>query len=148
MISAKTRIATVGGIGSGRSHHLSAADKCEQWRSIDLAHLKRMGLLKPIAGGRIKAITWKYDQGGLDKLGIIPSPAGIRFVKRDDEGKLAATFVAYTHTPISLAASASGSVALDAEGPPASSTGSTVCGVGAVEDYDMQANRRHRIGGG
>jgi len=88
----------VGGIGSGRSHHLGAADKCEQWRSIDLAHLKRMGLLKPIAGGRIKAIVWKNDQGRFDKLGIIPSPGGIRFVKRDDEGKLAGMFVAYTHT--------------------------------------------------
>ena len=35
------------------------ASKCEHWRSIDLADLKRMGLLKPIVGGRIKAITWK-----------------------------------------------------------------------------------------
>ena len=58
-----------------------------------------MGLLKPIVGGRIKAITWKRDDGGLDKLGIIPSARGIRFVKRDDEGKLAGLFVAYTYTP-------------------------------------------------
>src|SRR5262245_37678469 len=33
------------------------------------ADLKRMGLLKPIVDGRIKAITWKRDDGGLDKLG-------------------------------------------------------------------------------
>src|SRR5262249_18254901 len=99
MISAKTRIATVGGIGSGRSHHLGAADKCEQWRSIDLAHLKRMGLLKPIAGGRIKAIVWKNDHGGFDKLGIIPSARGIQFVKLDDQGKLAGLVVAYAYTP-------------------------------------------------
>src|SRR5262249_50074447 len=94
---AKTRTATVGGIGSGRS--LGAASKCEHWRCIDLADLKRMGLLKPIVNGRIRAITWKNDQGGLDKLGIIPSAKGIQFVKRDDEGKLAGLFVAYTHTP-------------------------------------------------
>src|SRR5215471_36612 len=98
MISAKTRIATVAGIGSGRSHHVGAAGKVEDWRAIDLADLKRMGLLKPIVGGRIKAIVWKNDQGGLDKLGIIPSARGIQFVKRDDEGKLAGLFVGYTHT--------------------------------------------------
>jgi hypothetical protein len=47
----------------------------------------------------IRAITWKNDQGGLDKLGIIPSAKGIQFVKRDDEGKLVGLFVSYTHTP-------------------------------------------------
>jgi hypothetical protein len=89
----------MGGIGSGRSHHLGAADKCEHWRSIDLADLKRMGLLRPIVNGRMRAVTWKTDHGGLDKLGIIPSAQGVQFVKRDDEGKLAGLFVAYTHTP-------------------------------------------------
>ena len=79
----------LGGIGSGRSPHLGAASKCEHWRSIDLADLKRMGLLKPIVGNRIRAITWKNDRGGFDKLGIIPSARGIQFVKRDDQGKLA-----------------------------------------------------------
>ena len=78
----KTRMATVGGIGSGRSHHLGAASKCEHWRAIDLADLKRMGLLKPIVDSRIRAITWKNDDGGLDMLGIIPSPGGIRFDAR------------------------------------------------------------------
>jgi hypothetical protein len=57
-----------------------------------------MGLLKPIVDGRIMAITWKNDHGGLDRLGIIPSPGGIRFVKRDTQGKLVGVFVAYTHT--------------------------------------------------
>ena len=91
-------MASIGGIGSGRSSHLGAASKCEHWRSIDLADLRRMGLLRPIMGGRIRAITWKNDHGGLDKLGIIPCPGGIRFVKRDDEGKLAGLFVAYIST--------------------------------------------------
>jgi len=58
-----------------------------------------MGLLKPIVRDRIKAITWKRADGGLDKLGIIPSARGIQFVKRDDQGKLAGLFVAYTCTP-------------------------------------------------
>src|SRR5262249_48455316 len=78
---------------------LGAASKCGHWRSIDLADLKRMGLLKPIVGDRIKAITWKRADGWLDKLGIIPSARGIQFVKRDDQGKLAGLFVAYTCTP-------------------------------------------------
>src|SRR5262245_44201321 len=67
---AKTWTATVGGIGSGRS--LGAASKCEHWRSIDLADLKRMGLLKPIVDGRIRAITWKNDHGG--QVGHHPEP--------------------------------------------------------------------------
>src|SRR6516162_9561111 len=71
------------------SPHLGAAGKCEHWRSIDLADLRRMGLLKPIVGNRIRAITWKNDRGGFDKLGIIPSARGIQFAKRDDQGKLA-----------------------------------------------------------
>jgi len=95
----KDESARVGGLGSGRSLHLGAASKCEHWRSIDLADLKRMGLLKTLVGGRVKAITWKRDDGGLDKLGIIPSARGVQFVKRDDQGKLAGLFVAYTYTP-------------------------------------------------
>ena len=66
----------MGGLGSGRSLHLGAAGKVEHWRAIDLADLRRMGLLKPIAGGRIRAITWKNDHAGFDKLGIIPSGRG------------------------------------------------------------------------
>ena len=58
-----------------------------------------MGLLKPIVDGQIRAITWKNDHGGFEKLGIIPSASGIQFVKRDDQGKLAGLFVAYTCTP-------------------------------------------------
>jgi len=64
-----------------------------------LADLKRMGLLNDIVGGRIRAITWKRDDGGLDKLGFIPNPRGIRFVKLDDEGKLAGLFAPYFYTP-------------------------------------------------
>jgi hypothetical protein len=58
-----------------------------------------MGLLKPVVGDRIRAIRWKNEHGGFDELGIIPAANGIRFVKRDDEGKLAGLFVAYTYTP-------------------------------------------------
>jgi hypothetical protein len=52
----EVRTATVGGIGSGRS--LGAASKCEDWRSIDLADLKRMGLLKPIVGPQRMSIKF------------------------------------------------------------------------------------------
>jgi len=50
-------------------------------------------------GGRIRAMTWERADGGLDKLGIIPSARGIQFVKRDDHGKLDGLFVAYSYTP-------------------------------------------------
>jgi len=52
----------------------------EDWRSIDLADLQRMRLLKPIVGGRIRAITWKSTDGQLDTVGVIPGARGIRFV--------------------------------------------------------------------
>jgi hypothetical protein len=50
------------GFGSGQSH-VGPAGKVDHWRAIDLADLRRLGLLKPIVGGRIKAITWKRDDG-------------------------------------------------------------------------------------
>src|SRR5262249_37945752 len=90
---------------SGRSLHLGAAGKVEHWRAIDLADLRRMGLLTPIAGGRIRAIRWKNTDGGFHELGIIPTANGVRFVKRDDEGKLAVLFVAFTYTPTVFAGS-------------------------------------------
>ena len=87
----------MGGIGSGRTYHIGAAGKCERWRSIDLAELKRMGLLKPITGGNIRAIVWNVD-GRLDKLGVIPQAKGICFVKRDGQGQLSSLFVPYVIT--------------------------------------------------
>ena len=68
----------MGSIGSGRTYHVGAAGKCEHWRSIDLADLKRMGLLKPIAGGNIRAIVW-HAEGRVDRLGVIPEAKGVRF---------------------------------------------------------------------
>ena len=111
----------------------SAASKCEHWRSIDLADLKRMGLLKPIVGDRIRAITWNNDYGGFDKLGIIPSARGIQFVKRDDQGKLGGLFVAYTFTTHDVWRLPQVVRALGAGGAPASSMVSTACGVGGAE---------------
>ena len=57
------------------------------------------GTAQTYRGWPHQAITWKRDDGGLDKLGIIPSARGIRFVKRDDHGELAGLFVPYFHTP-------------------------------------------------
>jgi hypothetical protein len=87
----------VGGLGSGRTYHIGAAGKCERWRSIDLAELKRTGLLKPIAGGNIRAIVWHVERR-LDKLGVIPGANGVRFVKRDNQGQLSSLFVPYVIT--------------------------------------------------
>jgi hypothetical protein len=87
----------MGSLGSGRTSHIGAAGKCEHWRSIDLANLKRMGLLRPIAGGNIRAIVWHVD-GRLDKLGVIPEAKGICFVKRDGQGQLSSLFVPYVIT--------------------------------------------------
>ena len=52
----------MGGLGSGRTSHVGAAGKCEHWRSIDLADLRRMGLLKPIVGGRLRAMVLPEDR--------------------------------------------------------------------------------------
>ena len=87
----------MGGLGSGRTYHIGAAGKCEHWRSIDLADLKRMGLLKPIAGGNIRAVVWHVD-GRVDKLGVIPGAKGVRFIKRDADGQLWGLFVPYVIT--------------------------------------------------
>lgn len=87
----------MGGLGSGRTSGVGAAGKVEHWRGIDLAELRRMGLLKPITGGRIRAIVWNVD-GRVDKLGVIPLPHGIRFIKRDEHGNLRGLFVPYLVT--------------------------------------------------
>jgi hypothetical protein len=100
--SAKPRltaeVAIAEGLDSGRSLHLGAASKCEHWRGIDLVDLRRMGLLKPIVGWRIRGIMWKRKDGGRDEVGVIPGASGILFVKRGNEGKLASLLVTYTFT--------------------------------------------------
>jgi hypothetical protein len=88
----------MGGLGSGRTLHVGAASKCEHWRSIDLADLKRMGLLKPIVAGNVRAIVWR-DGGQIDRLGVVPGRGGVRFVKRDGQGQLWGLLVPYVTTP-------------------------------------------------
>ena len=95
-----------------RGASASDAWQCLFWRSVafslalsTLAAQRRRtsphggdtGTWAPLPGFR----CWlhKNDRGGFDKLGIIPSARGIQFLKRDDEGKLAGLFVAYTCTP-------------------------------------------------
>ena len=116
---------------SGTDRAPRAISHNHQIFSDDKADLKRKGLLRPIVNGRIRALTWKNDHGGLDMLGIIPSPAGIRFVKRDDEGELASAFVAYTHTRTMFGGHRKW---FACPGPTASSMGPTPCGVGGAED--------------
>jgi hypothetical protein len=81
----------------GLAIQVGAAGRCERWRSIDLADLRRWGLLKPIVSGTVRAIVWDVD-GRVDRLGVVPGASGVRFIKRDDQGQLWGTFVAYTIT--------------------------------------------------
>ena len=118
----------MGGIGSGRTYHIGAAGKCERWRSIDLAELKRMGLLKPITGGNIRAIVWNVD-GRLDKLGVIPQAKGICFVKRDGQGQLSSLFVPYVITSTMFGGIESGSHAQAVDAPAGCCTALTACDV-------------------
>jgi hypothetical protein len=94
----KNQDGTMGGLGSGRTSFIGAAGKCEHWRNVDLADLRRKGPLKPVVGDRIKAINWTKPGGGLDQLGVVPGAAGILFVKRDEEGQLRSLFVPYATT--------------------------------------------------
>ena len=68
----------MGGLGSGRTIHIGAAAKCENLRSIDLADLKRMGLLKPIPDRKLRAIVWRTRDGRCEQLGALPGAKGIR----------------------------------------------------------------------
>jgi hypothetical protein len=73
-------------------------------------------------------------------LGIIPSARGIRFVKRDDEGKLAGLFVPYTYTPAMFGGYRKWFACPVAGGPPAASMGSTACG---ALKYASQSEASH-----
>jgi hypothetical protein len=78
-----------------------ATSKVEEWRSIDLADLRRWRMLDPTMiakTGRIPAITWNTPHG-IDKLGVIAKPGGVLFVRRDDQGQLGNLFVPYVSSP-------------------------------------------------
>ena len=74
-----------------------ATSKVEEWRSIDLAHLRRWRMLAPRTG-RIPAITWRTEHG-IDLLGVIAQRNGVHFVRRNGEGHLEKLFVPFAFTP-------------------------------------------------
>jgi hypothetical protein len=78
-----------------------ATSKVEEWRSVDLADLRRWRMLDPArlaSTGKIPAVTWNTPDG-LDKLGVIAQPRGLLFVRRDEQGHLGKLFVPFTFTP-------------------------------------------------
>jgi hypothetical protein len=139
--------ADVGGLGSGRTCHIGAAGRCENWRSVDLADLRRMGLLRPVVGGNIRAMVWD-DGDRVDRLGVVPARNGIRFIKRDDQDQCFGVCLSATSprrrcsAPIEL-----GSSALAVDGPAAFCTAATACAVGGVAASAMHRNPRPRPGG-
>jgi hypothetical protein len=78
-----------------------ATSKVEEWRSIDLANLRRWRMLDPrniAKTGKIPAITWKTPNG-VEELGVIAKPRGVLFVKRDGRGHLGTLFVRFSFSP-------------------------------------------------
>ena len=79
--------------------------KVEEWRSIDLANLRRWRTLDPTTiarTGKFPAITWETPNG-VDKLGVIAKPSGVPFVKSDGQGQLGLLFVSFSPTRFGLA---------------------------------------------
>jgi hypothetical protein len=73
-----------------------ATPKVEEWRSIDLADLRRWQLLDPGAAkiDRIPAVTWGTPEG-IDKLGVVAKSNGVLFLKRDGQSQLGNLFVPF-----------------------------------------------------
>jgi hypothetical protein len=74
--------------------------KVEEWRSVDLAELRRLRMLDPTRiakTGKIPAVTWKTPER-LDQLGVIARPHGVLIIRRDDHGQLGKLFVPFIYT--------------------------------------------------
>jgi hypothetical protein len=65
----------MGGAGSGGFHGLSCAPTCESAHSIDLAYLRRHGLLSP---GHFTSLTWSRRGQRTGAIDIITKHDGIR----------------------------------------------------------------------
>jgi len=68
----------MGGIGSGRISW-GGPPKCEEYRQIDLAWLRRHGMLEL---GRISTIDWSRDGRPTGNMGILSLPGAIQLVYR------------------------------------------------------------------
>ena len=67
----------MGGIGGGRHGALSSAPTCESAHSIDLAYLRRRGLL---AVGHSSSLKWLRGGERTASMNIIAAPDGVRLV--------------------------------------------------------------------
>jgi hypothetical protein len=94
-------------------HCSFATSKVEEYRSVDLAHLRRWRMLrlgKILETGTMPAIVWNTPDGQ-EKLGVVAGATGVLFLKRID-GERYGLFVARPH---SSAAGALGSNVLGAD---------------------------------
>jgi len=93
-----SRDACMGGFGSGRSSY-SSAPTCESARSIDLAWLRRRGMLKP---GRY-SLTWSSRGEPSGSISIVTQAEGVRllywFTGSNGERSSVNEFVPFAHTP-------------------------------------------------
>jgi hypothetical protein len=74
--------------------------KVEEWRSVDLAELRRLRMLDPTRTaktGTIPALTWKTPKR-VDQLGVIARPRGVLFLRRDDHGQLRKLYLPFVYT--------------------------------------------------
>jgi hypothetical protein len=72
----------------------------EEWRGIDLADLRRWGMLRLggiLETGTIPAIVWNTPDGQ-EKLGVVAGARSVLFIKRHD-GQLYKLRVPFTFTP-------------------------------------------------
>jgi DNA-directed RNA polymerase subunit RPC12/RpoP len=67
----------MGGYGSGRSGFASCRPTCESYCSIDLAYLRRHGLLKP---GRSSSMSWSRGGQQTGSISLIAQHDGVRLV--------------------------------------------------------------------
>jgi hypothetical protein len=66
----------MGGFGSGR-HSNSSTPSCESMHSIDLASLRRRGMLEP---GRISTVTWSVRGERMGEISLIAQENGVRLL--------------------------------------------------------------------
>ena len=98
----------MGGFGSG-GHNARGAATCESCLSIDLAWLRRRGMLTP---GRYSTVTWSQagEQTGSIMLMAQHEGVRLRYQTKDREGSPVEVneLVAFAFTPTMAAANTSG----------------------------------------
>jgi len=72
-----------------------ATPKVEEWRSIDLAQLRRWKMLEP---GRLRLIEWSIDGEPSGVTFVRASQDGVQFLKRNDQGEVVGLFVPFVYS--------------------------------------------------